>query len=138
MADPSPTRRRGRRWLVRLAAVGLLLTLAVWFAPVVVAKTGLRQVVLARVFADLDGTVAAGGASLGWLSQVELRDVTVTDPSGLTVLRAERVTSSRTLLALALDRSDLGTFTVERPVLEVACEPGTYERRAGDREVPGR
>src|SRR5687767_8048252 len=124
MADPSPTRRRGRRWLVRFAVVGLLLALAVWFTPAVVAKTGLRQAVLARVFADLDGTVAAGGASLGWLSTVELRDVTVTDPSGRTALRAERVTSSRTLLALALDRSDLGTFTIERPVLEVACEPG--------------
>lgn len=124
MADPSPTRRRVRRWLVRSAVVGLLLALVVWFAPVVVAKTGLRQAVLARVFADLDGTIAAGDASLGWLSPVELRDVTVADPSGRTALRAERITSSRTLLGLVLDRSDLGTFTVERPVLEVVCEPG--------------
>lgn len=126
MADPPPTRprRRGRRLLVRLAAVGLLLLLAVWLAPVVVARTGLRQAVLARVFADLDGTVTAGSASFGWFSPVKLTDVAVTDPSGRPVLRAERVTSSKTLLALAADRSDLGTFTIERPVLEVVCEPG--------------
>jgi hypothetical protein len=124
MADSSPPRRRGRRWLVRLAVAGLLLAVAVWFAPVVVAKTELRQAVLARVFADLDGKAASGSASLGWLSTVELRDVTVTDPAGRTALRAERVTSSRTLLALALDGSDYGTFTIERPVLEVVCEPG--------------
>jgi translocation and assembly module TamB len=126
MADPPPTRprRRGRRLLVRLAATGLLLLLAAWLAPVVVARTGLRQTVLARVFADLDGTVTAGGASLGWFSPVELTDVAVTDPSGRPVLRAERVTSSKTLLALAVGHSDLGTFTIERPVLEVVCEPG--------------
>jgi hypothetical protein len=122
MADPLPTRRRGRRWLVRFAVVGLLLMLAAWFAPAVVAKTGLRQAVLARVFADLDGTVAAGSASFGWLSPIELRDVTFADRAGLPILRSERVTSARTLLALALDQSDLGTFTVERPVLEVVCE----------------
>jgi hypothetical protein len=126
MADPPPTRprRRGRRLLVRLAAAGLLLLLAVWLAPVVVAKTGLRQAVLARVFADLDGTVTAGGASFGWFSPVELTDVAVADSSGRPILHAEHVTSSRTLLALAVDLSDLGSFTIERPVLEVVCEPG--------------
>jgi translocation and assembly module TamB len=126
MADPSPARprRRGRRLLVRLGVVGLLLVVAAWIAPTVVAKTGLRQVVLSHIFTDLNGTVTAGSASFGWLSPVELRDVTVTDPTGRTALRAERITSSRTLLALALDQSDHGTFTIERAVLDVVCEPG--------------
>jgi hypothetical protein len=54
-----------------------------------------------------------------------LHGVTVADSAGQTLLQAERVTSSRTLLALALSRSNLGTFTIERPVLEVMCEAET-------------
>lgn len=117
--------RRARRWLAALAVVGLLLAGLVWFAPAIVATTGLRNAVVARIFAPLNGTITVGSASLGWFSPVELRDVSVTDPAGRTALTAARVTSSKTLRALATDQTHLGTFTIEAPVLEVVCEPGT-------------
>jgi len=119
MANPPPARpRRLRRWLLRFAVVVLLLLVLVWFAPVIVAKTGLRHRVFASAAGDLKGTVDAD-LSLGWFSPIELENVRVTDPKGETILTAERVTSSKTLLDLLLDRSDLGTLTIEKPVVEV-------------------
>jgi hypothetical protein len=127
MADLLLTPARPRRLRKRLArGIGLLLVLAaaVWFAPAVVANTSLRNAVIAKVFADLNGTPTAGGATLGWLSPVVLTDVTVTDPDGKPALTAATVTSSKTLLALLGDLRDLGTFTLDQPVLTVACKPG--------------
>lgn len=116
---PAPPRRL-RRWLIRFAIVVVLLLVLVWFAPVIVAKTGLRHTVFASAAGDLKGTVDAD-LSLGWLSPIELTTVRVTDPKGETLLTAERVTSSKTLLDLLGDRSDLGTFTVDKPVVELVC-----------------
>ena len=126
MADLKPVRkpRRLRRWAVRLGVLLLLTAAALWFAPLVVAKTGLRQMVVDRVFADLKGKAVVGDAELAWLSPVELRDVRVADAAGRPTLSAARLTSSKTLFQLARDRSDLGSFTVESPVLEVVCDPG--------------
>lgn len=121
MANPPPAPpRRLRRWLLRFAVVVLLLAVLVWFAPIIVAKTGLRHTVFASAASDLKGSVDAD-LSLGWLSPIELENLRVTDPKGETLLAAERVTSSKTLLDLLVDRSDLGTFTIEKPVVELVC-----------------
>lgn len=123
--SPLPPRaapRRRRRWLVLIAGASILMVLAVWLAPAVVARTPLRNRLVQRATADLRGTVTVGGASLGWFSPVELRDVTVTDSTGRTLLAAPKITSSKSLAALIRNRADLGEFTVERPALEVVGE----------------
>jgi hypothetical protein len=125
MPDPvpsAPPRGFVRRWTRRLAVVGVLLLVLAYFAPTLAVKLGLVSVVAARASADLNGTVTVGGASLGWFSPVELRDVTLTDANGRTVLAAPRVVSSKWLLSLARSKSDFGTFTVEGPQIEVVCE----------------
>jgi hypothetical protein len=109
----------------RLLAPLALLAVGVWFAPSIVAKTGLRNRVARAALADLRGSVDVGGASFGWLAPVELRDVTVRDAQGRTLLTAPKITSSKSLLALIRNRSDLGAFAVEQPVAEVVCENGT-------------
>ncbi len=109
----APVRRwRVKRWLL-LAAVVLL----VWFAPALVAHSPLRNWLLGRALARL-GTAECGGASLGWLVPIVLRDVTVRDVSGQTVLSVPKFTSDRTLLGLLFDRANLGTFRLEQPLLE--------------------
>lgn len=118
-ASRPPARRRWRR---RLLGLVVLLGAAVWFAPAVVARTGLPNRLARQTLPEFKGTIEVGGASLGWLSAVELRDVTVKDARGRVLLTAPRVTSSRSLLALARDRSDLGEFVVERPAVTVVCE----------------
>lgn len=130
-AVPSPTlhgapAKRRRRWWARAVLPVLLLLLAtVWFAPVVVARTGLLNRFAREALADLRGTVTVGGASLGWFSPVELRDVTVKDEQGRTLLAAPKVTGSKTLLALLRNKSDPGEFTVEGVTAEIVCEKGT-------------
>jgi hypothetical protein len=102
-----------------------LLLVAVWFAPSIIAKTGLRNRIVHDAAAGLRGTVEIGGASLGWFSPVELRDVVVKDAEGRTLLAVPRVTSSKTLLALLRDRSDFGEFNLESPTVELVCAKET-------------
>src|SRR6187200_1468320 len=102
----SPPRLRPRvrwRWARRLGVLLPLLLALVWFAPLIVAKTGLTNRLAAKALSDFDGTVTVGGASLGWLSPVELRDVTLADAAGQSLLAAPRVVSSKSLLQLACD-----------------------------------
>lgn len=121
-----PRKRRFAVKLLRGALVLLLLLVALaWFAPAIVANTGLLKTVVARVGADLNGTVTADGASLGWFTPVTLRGVTVADADGKTVMTADTVSSSRTLWQLLTDRGDLGTFTVRAPKLGVVVSDGT-------------
>lgn len=122
---PVPPARpnRRRRWPKVLAGAVVLLLLAAWFAPAVVARTSLRNRIARRAAADLNGTLDVGGASLGWLSRVELRDVTLTDAQGRVVARIPKVTSGRTLLGLLRDPSNPGEFTLDRPAVEVVCGP---------------
>ncbi len=121
---PAPKSRRWR-WLKRLLPLVTLLSLAVWFAPVVVAKTELRNRFARQALADVRGSVHVGSASLGWLSPVELCDVTVTDAAGRPIVSVPKVTSQKTLFTLARDPADPGEFTLENPTIAVVCEKDT-------------
>lgn len=121
----APKTSRRRRWIKRLLPLGTLLVLVVWFAPVVVAKTELRNRFARQALADLRGNVNVGSASLGWFSPVELHDVTVTDEAGRTLVSVPKVTSQKTLFALARESADPGEFVIENPSITVVCEKGT-------------
>ena len=128
-AEPAkPPVRRGR-----LAAVGAaLLAAAVWFAPALVARSGLRHTALERLFPALNADATVGRAELAWLEPAVLRDVTVT-PAGAAdpVLVAAEVRTSSPLHALlraALlpgeEPPDYGTVTLVRPRLRGSLRPG--------------
>jgi translocation and assembly module TamB len=122
---PSPAtlpRKRRRRWPKVLLGLFVLLLLGAWFVPAIVAKTTLRNWAARKALADLKGTVEVGGASAGWFSPIELRDVTVKDAQGRTLLAVPKVTSSKSLYALLKNSSDAGEFVVEKPAIEVVCE----------------
>ena len=121
---PRPVSRR-RRWLKRLLPLVALLTLGVWFAPMVVAKTSLRNRLAQKALADVRGTVDVGSASLGWFSQVELRDVTIKDEAGRTLVSVPKITSQKDLFDLARNRADMGEIALETPTIAVVCEKGT-------------
>ena len=124
-ACSAPPRRRAGRWLRRLLPLVTLLGCAVWFAPAIVAKTNLRNTLARQALADLRGSVEVGGASLGWLSPVELRDVTIKDEAGASLVSVPKVTSQKSLLALAAIQADPGEFTLEDPTVAVVCEKNT-------------
>lgn len=122
-APRSPSRLR--RWLKRLLPLLTLLALGVWFAPAVVAKTGLRDRVAREALAELHGSVEVGSASLGWLAPVELRDVTIKDEAGRALATVPKITSQKSLLELIRNRAEPGEFTLESPTLAIVCEKGT-------------
>jgi translocation and assembly module TamB len=123
MAETAPLSppKKPRRWPRRLAVLGLLALVLLWFAPTLLAKSGLLNSVLANATAKIDGRVAVGSVSLGWFAPIVLHDVTLHDTQGRAILTAPIVRSSHSLLTLARSPADLGTFTVERPVLEITC-----------------
>lgn len=104
-------RPRGRYLLL---AVFVLLLAALFCAPLIVAKTGLRNHLAAWVFSDLDGELHIGGASFNWFSRVELRDVRVTDAEGKSLIEVARVNSEKPLLSLLANRAQLGQFQIEQ------------------------
>ena len=123
-APALPTKPR-RRLLKVLVGLIVCVIFGVAAAPVVVAKTSLRNRFARQAAADLNGTLDIGGASLGWFSTIELRDLTLTDPQGRVVARIPKLTSSRSLLGLLRDRADLGEFTLHDPTVDVVCEAKT-------------
>jgi translocation and assembly module TamB len=133
MADPvalapAPAvkkKRWGRRLAIAFLLLLVLLVAGVWAAPGLIARSSYRHRLIADATKDLNGKVEVGAVSLAWLHPVELFDVAVTDPDGRPVLTAAKVSTSRTLLDFARDRSDLGTIRVERLRAEVVVENGT-------------
>ena len=126
---PAPVSRR-RRWLRRLLPLVTLLVLGTWFAPAIVANTGLRNRFARQALADVRGSVDVGGASLGWFSPVELRDVTIKDEAGRTLVSVPKITSQKTLLELARNQAEPGEFALEAPTVAVVCEKGTTNLEA--------
>jgi hypothetical protein len=102
-----------------------LLVLVAWFAPAIVANTGLRNRFARQALADVRGSVEVGGASFGWFSPIELRDVTLTDEADRTVARVPKITSDKSLLDLVRNHTEPGAFTLENPTLALVCEPNT-------------
>ncbi len=70
----------------------------------------------------MNGSVNVGGASLGWFSPVELRDVVITDEAGRAILTAPKITSQKSLFALARNKTEPGEFLIENPTVAVVCE----------------
>ncbi|MBM4070952.1 MAG: hypothetical protein FJ271_18685 [Planctomycetes bacterium] len=114
--EVSPSRSR---WRLRFLAGGMIVLLLAWLAPWLVGLSPLRHTIAQRIFSNLKGNVTVGRASLGWFSPLQLSDVVVSDIAGRPLLTAPHMESSRTLLGLLLDRSDLGSFRFERPVLDI-------------------
>ena len=117
----SPSPRKKSHWRRRFLTLAVVLAASVWFAPSIIARTGLVNRVVNDAVAGLHGSVEIGSASLGWFSPVEFRNVVVKDTQGRTLLAVPKVTSTRSLLALLRNRSDLGEFSLESPTVEVVC-----------------
>ncbi len=106
---------RVRKWL--LLGAGLLLL--AWAAPMIAAHTPLRNVILGSVCSDLNGTVTAGSASLGWFSPVVLTDVEVREPDGNLIAQAKTIKLHQTLLALLTGDNQYGAIDIESPELRI-------------------
>ncbi|NNJ26257.1 hypothetical protein [Alienimonas chondri] len=135
----SPRERQSKaplRW-GRLALVGAVLIVAgLWFAPALVARSGLRHTIAHRLFPELEADVVVARAELSWFAPVTLRDVVVTargeahadrDPL-MTVASIRTDQPLRALLSAALfpgdEPADYGSVTLKQPRAHVVVRPG--------------
>ena len=112
-----PRRVPGRRKL-GIVTIGslVLLVLAIALGPTIVAKTALRDHILNRVI-GLDGEIDTGRGSFGWFSPIVLEDVGIFDRDDTTVIQADSLTTTSTLLGLLTSGSKPGTFTITHPIV---------------------
>ena len=145
-ASPAPAKPR-HLWRKLALGAFVLLLLAVWFAPAVIAKTSLKDRIAHKALGKLNGTVTIGSASLGWFSTVEMHDVAVIDRQGNTIATARTMTCSKSLLSLARNSDDTGTITIDGLVLRVTSDKQTtnleelirpYLSASGEPESPHR
>lgn len=116
----SPPRRR-RRWPYFIVAMLFVLAALVWFAPVIVAHTSLKNQLLRSATSQINGTVTVQSMSLGWMSPIELHGVTLIDEAGTAVIYVERIVSEKSLASLIRNKHDLGRFTIESPTATIVC-----------------
>lgn len=116
---PEETRRpRSRKpsmffWLAsRLAVVFVLLAVLAFFLPTIIGSTGLWKTLVATAAPQLAGKVDASSLSLGWLSPIEIGGLSVRDESTQPLVEVRQIKSRKSLLDLALNPQDLGTFDV--------------------------
>lgn len=110
-----------RRWRRKLFVGLLLLGTLVWFAPVIIANTGLCNWLLGKALADLRGTCRVGSASLSWLTPPVFDNVEVFDEAGNRVLHIPRIEANKRLIDLVRDSGDVGSIRIVRPELHVVC-----------------
>ncbi|HWB07639.1 MAG TPA: hypothetical protein VG826_00240 [Pirellulales bacterium] len=113
------SKRRGRRGLVFLLAVALLVAAA----PTLVTKTPLKGVALTMVTRTSSGgpQVSVGSISAGWLSPISVTDIELRQDGDLHAT-VPALSMDRTLLGLLFDRTNLGRVQVERPVIEARLQ----------------
>ena len=120
--EPAPA-RRPRRWLRRLVLFLVLLGVAFWFLPALVAHTPLRNWLVSAAVPGLGGRVTIGSASLGWLSPVVVQQIVVRDAQNGEPITIAAVKTETSLWRLALSHTDLGVIHVEHPEVKLALRP---------------
>ncbi|MFN0020778.1 MAG: hypothetical protein ACKVP0_21165 [Pirellulaceae bacterium] len=113
---PPSRRRSGSGWFLWRGGLLLAILAALaWFAPTLIAITGLWKPLLGKIAPPLSGKVDAGSLSLGWLSPIVVKDLVVRDEAGEVLAQVGIFRSEKTLLSLAQNQNDLGKFTVDEP-----------------------
>ncbi len=107
--------------LLLLFAVSL--AAVVWFAPLIVAKTALRQQVPKLLFPQYPGAIEVGSASLGWLQPVVVQNLRAEDAEGHLLLNVKEFSTSLTLWQLTMSRANLGRFKLTEPNVSVEFRP---------------
>jgi hypothetical protein len=97
------------------------LFLLIFLSPVLLARTPLRNWLVAVALKQFAGDVHIGGASLWWWSAPVFTDIEVRDSDGRTLLHAPRVEGGKSLIALLCHPRDLGEFRFTQPALHVVC-----------------
>ena len=107
-ALPESPKRKGR-WGRRLfMLLVIVLAATVWFAPLVVSQTELKQQVPRLLFPKYPGKIEVGAASLDWLRPVVVHDLKAADAQGQPFLLVKQFTTDQPLWKLVTNPMQLG------------------------------
>jgi hypothetical protein len=104
----------------------VLLIALVAAAPYAAQLPPVRDRIVAAVAEKQNVRAEVGGASFGWFTPLELRDVRVESPYGDPLLDVERLQAEKPWWGLALSGKRLGSFLVERPEVTLIASPSGW------------
>lgn len=102
-----------------VAALGLI-ALAIFLAPIIIAKTPLRQQLVSFAAPELKAEVEIGSANFWWFSPITLSNTKVRDEKGEPLLSFTELSIEKSLLSLILDSSDIGKVKIVEPQAFIA------------------
>jgi hypothetical protein len=102
------------------ARVLLTIVLLIVVGPHLARLPPLRHWCLRAALPKIEGEVYTGGASFGWFSPVEYRDITISARDGAPAITIPAIRGERLLWRCALSPREWGAYVVERPVMYAA------------------
>jgi hypothetical protein len=105
----------------RILTAFVLLLLLFVISPILIARTPLRNWLLACALPQLQGNIRIGSASLGWIRPPVFTDIEVRDSSGRMLLHIPRLEGSKSLAALLCRPLDLGEIRLTQPAVHIIC-----------------
>jgi len=125
-SSKSPKRKpRKRRRILKFALFfAVIVAAAVAAAPEIIARTSLRNSLMAKFAPEYDGRVVLGQASLGWFRPIFIQQLTLQHREGETWATIDDLKSEFTLLDLILEPSQLGQWSASQCDVTIQCEPG--------------
>ncbi|MEM7312087.1 MAG: hypothetical protein AAF497_02940 [Planctomycetota bacterium] len=109
---PPKRKRSSGRWFLLFL---LVIVATLWFAPAILLKTDLRNKIVGWAAPDFPGRVVIGSGSAGWMSPIELRDVSIWDADGEAICSIPLITSEKEPSAWITNPKQLGTFKLHNP-----------------------
>jgi len=123
------------------------LCVLVWFAPLIIARTALKNSIMPLILKRYPGEIKTGAVSLSWSSPVVFQNIALQDFEGRDIVRIDQIKTQKTLWELAKDRKHVGDVNIDgitsltyvddqglanREFLTALLNKGTKENPAGD------
>jgi hypothetical protein len=113
------------------AGVVLLLIVLVGLLPVILSSGGVQDLLISRINTQIPGTLSVGSCSTGWQQGLQCNRLVYDDTKHGVHVSVPRLNSSQGLLALIIAPMNLGTVSVEEPVLVFSGLPPAVKQSPG-------
>src|SRR3954467_827728 len=127
-ARPASKRKPRRSWsfwlLSRLFVLLLLLGAIAFFAPMLIGRGEFCKQLLAVVSPAIAKQIDITSLQLGWFSPIEIHGLVIKDAADQPLAEVPLIKSRKSLLAIALNYGDLGTFDVDQPKARIVLRKG--------------
>ena len=106
-----------------ITGVVLLVIVLVSLLPVILSSGGVQDLLVSRVNTQIPGVLSVGSCSIGWQQGLQCRSLAYDETEHGVHISIPRLGSSQGLLALIVTPMNLGTVSVDEPVLVLPGSP---------------